>query len=452
MNTSEKNQDIQKNEGLTRRGFLRNDVVYIIIGFFLFSMMPFSLYADVEAPKRAKAVIEIWLWGGPSQLESFDPKPKATAEYNNGKKAIKTNVAGMEISEYMPKLAKMADKYSIIRTMTHGINGHETATYMMQTGRKAGGRLVYPAIGAVVGMMKGYDYGYKGQIPPYVLLTRAKGRFSEIGFLPHRYMPFVTGGNPAKTPFTVDGIVVKGLTKKRQAQRRELLSKLDTIGKTLPGNKDLKKFDADEKEAYNLVLGDAGKVFDLSQESKETRERYGMNSLGQSCLQARRLIEAGVVYVTINAQGWDTHKRHFQEMARMMPELDQGLSALLTDLDKRGLLDSTIVWCGGEFGRTPKVQTKAPWNGGRSHYGKCFSMLVAGGGFKGGKVVGVSDENAANVVKRPVAPVDFFASMYDLLGIDPEGKMPNSGGNNIKIMPEAKNKLTELYKVPGAKK
>jgi Protein of unknown function (DUF1501) len=405
-----------------------------------------------DVKPRAKAVIEIWLWGGPSQLETFDPKPNAKNEYNGGKKSIKTNVEGIEISEYLPKLAKIADKYSIIRSMTHGINGHETATYIMQTGRKAGGRLVYPAIGAVVGMMKGYDHGYKGQIPPYVVLTRAKGRFAEIGFLPHRYMPFVTGGDPARTPFTVDGIVVRGLTQKRQEQRRGLLSKLDTIGRTLPDNQSLKKFDADGAKAYELVLGDAGKVFDLSQESKEMRERYGMNTLGQACLQARRLIENGVVYVTINAQGWDTHKRHFADMGRKLPELDQGLAALLADLDERDLLDSTIVWCGGEFGRGPKIQDQAPWNGGRSHYGKCFSMLVAGGGFKGGKVVGASDENAANVIERPVSPADLFASIYELLGIDPNGSMPNSPGQETKIMPGAKNKLTELYEASGAKK
>lgn len=452
MKTLGKNKDIQK-DGWTRREFIRNSACYAMTGFFLASIMPFKLSAaSVEVPKRAKAVIEIWLWGGPSQLETFDPKPDAGNEYNNGKKAIKTNVEGMEISEYLPKLAKIADKYSIIRGMTHGINGHETATYIMQTGRKAGGRLVYPAVGAVVGMMKGYDHGYKGQIPPYVVLTRAKGRFSEIGFLPHRYMPFVTGGDPAKTPFTVDGIVVRGLTRKRQEQRREQLANLDTMGKVLTDNKVLNKFDADGDKAYDLILGDAGKVFDLSREPKEVRERYGMNSLGQSCLQARRLIEDGVVYVTINAQGWDTHKRHFQEMDRKLPELDQGLSALLNDLDKRGLLDSTIVWCGGEFGRTPKIQAKAPWNGGRSHYGKCFSMLVAGGGFKGGQVVGASDKNAENVVKRPVAPLDFFASMYELMGIDPNAQMPNSPSLGAKIMPGAKNKLTELYKVSGAKK
>lgn len=404
-----------------------------------------------EIKPKAKAVIEIWLWGGPSQLETFDPKPGADKSYNNEKKSIKTNVEGMEVSEYLPKLAKIADKYSIIRSLSHGINGHETATYMMQTGRKAGGRLVYPAVGAVIGMMKGYDYGYSGQIPPYVVLTRPKGRFSEIGFLPQKYMPFVTGGDPSRNPFTVDGVVLRGVTRKHQEQRRKLMQELDTMGQLVPKNEDLKKFDTDGEKAYELILGDAGKVFDLNTESKQMRERYGMNWFGQSCLQARRLVESGVVYITINSPGWDTHKKHFELMSRKLAELDQGLAALLTDLDERGLLDSTIVWCSGEFGRTPKVQWNAPWNGGRSHYGKCFSMLVAGGGFKGGMVIGESDKNAATVVERPVAPADFFASMYELLGIDPEGIMPNPLGRDIKVMPDAKNKLTELYADGGTK-
>ena len=419
--------------------------------FFLIAFCSAAMLCGSDKKPRAKAVIEIWLWGGPSQLETFDPKPDAGNEYNNGKKAIKTNVEGIEISEYLPKLAKIADKYSIIRSMTHGINGHETATYIMQTGRKPGGNLVYPAIGAVIGMMKGYDYGYKGQIPPYVVLTKAKGRFSEIGFLPPRYMPFITGGDPARKVFTVDGIVAAGITKKQQEQRRKLLLDIDTMGKVLPDNSALKKFDADGSKAYELILGDAGKVFDLSLEPKEVRERYGMNTFGQACLQARRLVEEGVIYITINSTGWDTHKKHFEAITRKLPMLDQGLSALLIDLDERGLLDSTIVWCGGEFGRTPKVHWEAPWNGGRSHYGKCFSMLVAGGGFKGGQVVGASDKNAANVIRRPVSPADFFTSIYELMGIDPNGIMPNTG-KNLKIMEGAKNKLSELYKAPEGKK
>jgi uncharacterized protein (DUF1501 family) len=178
-------------------------------------------------------------------------------------------------------------------------------------------------------------------------------------------------------------------------------------------------------------------VFDLSQEKDEMRDRYGKNTLGQSCLVARRLVERGVPYVTINNQGWDTHKQNFQVMRRKVPELDKGLAALITDLSERGLLDSTIIWCCGEFGRTPKIQWEAPWNGGRGHWGQVFSALVAGGGFKGGNVVGASNAKGEQVEQRPVYPCDLIASMYELLGMDPEGKMPNPQGLDVSLTPSA---------------
>jgi uncharacterized protein (DUF1501 family) len=180
------------------------------------------------------------------------------------------------------------------------------------------------------------------------------------------------------------------------------------------------------------------------------RDRYGRNTFGQSCLIARRLVEHGVPYVTINYNGWDTHKQHFQIMARKLPEMDQAMAALLQDLSDRKLLDTTIVWWGGEFGRGPKVDWNPPWNGGRSHYGKCFSVVLAGGGFKGGKVVGASDETGSEVAERPVYPQDLIASIYEMLGIDPEGAMPNPRGLDVKVMPGATGKLKEIMKTEGA--
>ncbi|KPL22749.1 MAG: hypothetical protein AMJ75_07515, partial [Phycisphaerae bacterium SM1_79] len=365
------------------------------------------------AAPKAKSVIQIWMWGGPSHLDTFDPKPDAGNGYcGQLNKPIKTNVDGIIIGELLPLLAKQADKYSIIRSMTHGINSHETAAYIVQTGRKPGGGQVYPSVGAVVSLFKGYDAGYKGLIPPYIVLTTPQGRFSEAGFLGSRYKPFATGGDPRQTPFVVEGVVARGITEQRQKDRRQFLHKLNTLGNRLKGNPQLAELDDCEKQAYDLILGDAGKVFDLSGEKKELREQYGMNTLGQSCLVARRLVERGVPYVTINSRGWDTHKQHFQAMRRKLPELDSGMTTLLQDLSDRGLLDSTIVWWSGEFGRTPKVQWEAPWNGGRGHYGKVFSAVVAGGGFKGGHVVGASDEKGETVKERPVYPVDLIASMY----------------------------------------
>lgn len=408
-----------------------------------------------ESPKKgtAKSVIEIWLWGGPSHLETFDPKPDAGDDYNGGFKAIATNVSGMEISEFLPRLAKHAEKYSLIRSMTHGINGHETATYLMQTGRDPGGK-VYPGIGAVIGMMRGYDYGYKGKIPPYIVLTSAKGRFSEIGFLNPKYKPLVTGGDPNAAIFAVEGIVNAGVTREQHKKNREFLMQIDTLGQVISNNADFEKFDKAGEEAYDLIAGDAGSVFDLSKEAKETREHYGRNWFGQSCLVARRLVEYGVPYVTINFTGWDTHKRHFQMMRNKMPQLDQGLSALLEDLYAKGLLDTTIIWCSGEFGRQPKIALESPWNGGRHHYGKCFSALVAGGGFMGGRIVGASDEKGENPALRPVYPQDFLGSIYELMGIDPDRKMPNPMGEDISVMPPQSKfgRLKEIYKEAEKKK
>ncbi len=397
--------------------------------------------------KPATTLVEIWMWGGPSQLETFDPKPKAAAAYNNGVKAIPTNVGGdMQVSALLPKLAKHADKYSIIRSMTHGINGHETATYMMQTGRKPD-TTVFPSIGAVVGMMKGYDHGYKGKIPPYVVMVRPKGRFSELGFLNPRYRPLVTGGDPNGKVFAVEGIIAQGMDREKHLKGQALVNDLDTLGKMLPDNQRLKEYDVAGAEAYELITGDAGAVFDLNKEKEETRLAYGRNTFGQSCLAARRLIEAGVPSITVNFNGWDTHKRHFETMRQKMPQLDQGLSALLVDLAERELLDSTIICCYGEFGRTPKIAWGSPWNGGRSHYGKCFSALLAGGGFKGGKVIGSSDENAENVATRPVYPQDLLGSIYERMGIDPNAKLPNPMGRDLTIVPpESKEgRLKEIY-------
>ena len=387
---------------------------------------------------KAKAVIQIWLWGGPSHLDTFDPKPEAGYDYIGPfSKPIATNVDGIQINELMPLLAKQADKYSLIRSMTHGNNGHETAAYLVQTGRPPGDGMVYPGAGAVVSLFKGYPAGYKGLIPPYIVLTELQGRFSEVGFLSTKCKPFATGGDPSGARFNVEGVVAAGISDQRQRERRDLLHQLDTLGRALPDDPNVAAYGQGEKQAYDLILGDAGKVFDLAQEKDEVRERYGKGKFGQSCLVARRLVERGVPYVTINYGGWDTHKGNFQSMRRLLPDLDKGVATLLQELSERGLLESTVIWCGGEFGRTPKVQWEAPWNGGRGHYGQVFSMLVAGGGFKGGHIVGASDAKGEKVKDRPVYPCDLLGSIYEQLGIDPEAKLPHPQGKDVHVTPAA---------------
>jgi hypothetical protein len=319
--------------------------------------------------------------------------------------------------------------------MTHGVFSHETAAYTTQTGRMPGGRLVYPAVGAVVAAFKGFEEDSESLIPPYIVLTEPQGRFSEAGFMGIRYKPFATGGDPNAHRFAVQGIVAPGISDDQQRQRRELLRGINTLGKFMEGDPQLASAKEAKDKAYDLILGDAGSVFDLSEEEEALRLRYGRSKFGQSCLVARRLIEKGVKFVTINYGGWDTHKDHFPTMRRKLPELDKGMSTLISDLADRDLLDSTIVWWGGEFGRSPKVDWKSPWNGGRHHYGHVFSSVVAGGGFKGGQVVGSSDAKGEYVKDRPVYPCDLIGTMYELLGIDPEAGLPHPMNEFVRAVP-----------------
>ncbi len=396
-----------------------------------------SAFAAPAAPPvaRAKSVIQIWMWGGPPHTDTFDPKPDAGYDYTGPlNEVIPTNVDGVQLGSKLPLLAEQADKFAIIRSMTHGVNGHETASYITQTGRWPG-RLVSPGVGAVVSTFKGYDAGYEGIVAPYIVLTQLQGRFAEEGFLGQRFKPFATGGNPNGKRFEVEGIVAPGITDERQEGRRKLLGSLDTLGDAMVTDAHFADHNAAEEGAYDLILGDAKDLFDLSQEDEDVRQAYGRSTFGQSCLMARRLVEVGVPYITINYGGWDTHKRHFEIMNRKLPEMDKGMSMLFKDLSDRGLLDTTIVWWTGEFGRGPKVQWQPPWNGGRSHYGACFTTVLAGGGFTGGTVVGASDAKGEQVADRPVYPVDLIGSIYDRMGIDPMGKLPNSRGLDYPVLP-----------------
>ncbi|MFV0442995.1 MAG: DUF1501 domain-containing protein [Planctomycetaceae bacterium] len=427
--------------GLSRRRMLHSGVLSAA-GLTLASRLcaaPTATAPALPPTGKAKAVIQIWMWGGPSHTDTFDPKPEAGNDYTGPlKKTAQTNAPGMHIGELLPELAKLGDKFSIIRSMTHGQNGHETASYLTQTGRMPG-RIVYPAVGAVVTAFKGFPQNVpveeQSLIPPYVVLTQPQGRFSEAGFMGIKYKPFATGGDPNSGRFVVEGIVAPGISDEQQLARRKLLEQVNTLGRAEGVSAELDTLAEARQGAYDLMLGDSGKVFDLSQENEETRLRYGRTTFGQSCLVARRLIEQGVKFVTINYGGWDTHKDHFQSMRRNLPVLDRGMSSLLKDLSDTGLLDSTIVWWTGEFGRTPKVDNGSPWNGGRHHYGRCFSSVVAGGGFRGGMVVGESDSKSETVKDRPVYPCDLIGSMYELLGISPEAGLPHPLGEFVRATP-----------------
>jgi hypothetical protein len=397
----------------------------------------------VSAPLKAKAksVIQVFLWGGMSHIDTWDPKPDAGQEYlGDLRKAIPTNVDGMQLGELFPLLAKQADKFSLIRSMTHHNNGHETAAYLVQTAHAPGERLAYPSVGAVFALFKAKEY--KGLIPPYVVLTQPQGRFSEEGFLGPNLKPFATGGDPNAQRFEVEGLFPKGVSEARQRARLELRQKLSTLENAMSNSAPIAASEEARTQALELVLGPGRDVFDLAKEKPELRDKYGRHTFGQECLAARRMVEAGVPYVVINFPGgWDTHSNHFATMRRQCPQLDQGLAMLLQDLHDHGLLESTLVWCCGEFGRTPRVDWQPPWNGGRNHYGNVFSVLVAGGGFKGGHVVGASTEKAEEVKDRPVYPVDLLGSIYALGGIDATARLPHPMGAEAHVLPAAAERV-----------
>jgi hypothetical protein len=390
--------------------------------------------AKAKNKGKIKSVIQIFLWGGMSHNDTWDPKPGTGYDYlGQFDKFIPTNVDGIQLGSLFPHLAKQADKYSLIRSMTHGINGHETAAYLMQTGHKPGGRLAYPSVGAIFTYFKKNQYN--GLLPPYIVMLQAAGRFSEEGFLGPAYKPFATGGNPNSERFEVQGIVNRGVNDARQRARRELVDKINTMGYGLADVPEMAEAEEAKQKAYGLILGKGKEVFNLDNEPTVLRDRYGRNTFGQECLAARRMVEAGVPYVTISFPGgWDTHGNHFERMKQLCPDLDQGLATLIADLSEKGLLDSTLVWCTGEFGRTPKVAWEPPWNGGRHHFGAVFTVLVAGGGFKGGCVVGSSDEKGEKVKERPVYPADLLGTFYLLAGIDANAKLPHPLGFDARVL------------------
>ena len=392
--------------------------------------------AKAKAKKvQTKSVIQIFLWGGMSHNDTWDPKPGAGYDYmGEFDKVIPTNVDGIQLGALFPKLAKQADKYSLIRSMTHGNNGHETAAYLMQTGHVPGGRLAYPSVGAIFAFFKKDQY--KGLIPPYVVMLEAAGRFSEEGFLGPAYKPFATGGDPNAARFEVEGIVNRGIDDERQKARRELLDKINLLGYGLADVPEMAAAEDGQAESLRVDPGQG-------EGSVRSRQRtYGT----QGSLRPAH-VRAGMPGGAADGRGGCALRHHQlprrlgharqplrDHAAHSVRMLDQGLATLLADLSDRGLLESTLVWCTGEFGRTPKVAWEPPWNGGRNHYGDVFTVLVAGGGFKGGRVVGSSDEKGEEVKERPVYPVDLLGSIYLLAGIDATAKLPHPWGLDAHVL------------------
>jgi len=421
-------------DGVTRRELLRVGAVSTL-GLSLADWMKAKACGELQEGK-ARAVIQLWMSGGPSHLDTFDPKPDAGSDFAGPTKPIDTNVPGIRINEHLPSMARIADKYSIIRGFTHPSPAHEIATHIVGTGNVPTGGLVYPTMGSVVSLEKGYEGGYRGELPPYVAVPNPAPWYGEAGFLGGRYKPFATGGDPNAAEFQVRGLkLAQGLSDTRAKERHSLLKGIDNLAREMEDENLFQVVDTYYERAYGLILGDAKNAFDMSKEDPRLRDRYGRTPFGQGCLLARRLVERGVPFVTVHKGGWDTHLKNFEAVPKLAADMDRGFSALLEDLDQRGLLASTIVVWQGEFGRTPKIDWSAQWQGGRHHWCNAFSTVVAGGGFRGGHVIGSSDAKGETVKDRPCYPWDLAASIYHQLGIDHNKRLPHPQGRVAYVTP-----------------
>ncbi len=417
--------DIFLNKNGSRRDFLRVGA--------LGGMLSLAGAARADAAKRkhrAKNVILVYLGGGLSHHDSFDPKPDAPSEIRGNYKTIHTSVPGLIVTEKVPMMAKTMHKVALVRSGAHNNDHHETATNWVMSGRFGSAFGDFPAIGAVVA----HETGFRGTLPPYVSIPRNPSFTWELGrsaFLGGRHESFKTG-DPNAAGFKVEDVApAEELSAKRSARRKTLLAAVDDLARKVEGNDLIGTYDEFRAAAAGLVLSpEARGAFAIDKESDRLRDRYGRTTFGQSALLARRLVERGVRYVTVNFGGWDHHAKIWDGLKNKLPDLDTGLSALLEDLDARGLMDETFVVVMGEFGRTPKINKDV----GRDHWAPAASLLFAGAGVKRGLVLGSTDKQGAYATRRPVAPADVAFTIYDSLGIDPRKMLTTPDGRPIEIL------------------
>lgn len=419
-------------DGLKRRDFLR--VGALGTGLSLSGYLRLVSAGEV-AKAKAKSAIFINLTGGPSHMDTFDLKPDAPAEYRGKFNPIKTNVPGMEICEHLPGLAKNADKFAILRGVTHTLGAHELGTEYVNTGNRPLPSIEFPGYGAVVAK----EIGGPRDLPPFVAIPNSNQR---TGFLGVQYAPLNTTSTPKPgQPYSVRGISLgNGLTIEEIERRNNLLSDLDKTFAAVESNSQLLTgLDRFTDQAHDIITSKAARhAFDVSKESPTYAKPFGETAFGMSCLLASRLVESGVTFVTITLGNWDTHTSNWSRLkSRNLPELDTGLSALLSGLSEKGLLDSTTVFVTGEFGRTPKINTRDA-EGGRDHYPRCMFMLMAGGGVKGGQVLGESDETASAPKNEGYSPDDVAATFYHTLGVDHTKEYHTNTGRPITIVRDGK--------------
>jgi hypothetical protein len=376
----------------------------------------------------AKSVIHIYLPGGMAHQESWDPKPYAPLEYRGPFKSIPTKIPGVHFSEQFKESAKIADKITVCRSMSHGEAAHERGTHNMFTGYRPSPALSYPSIGSVVS----HEFGSRDNLPPYVCIPKVPNEFAGSGYLSSSFGPFGLGGDPAKSDFKVKDLSLpKGITEDRFNKRRSLLNTVDDHFRKMEKSDALSSMDNFYNDAYSLISSkEAREAFDISRESDKLKERYGKNEAGQRMLLSRRLVESGVRFVSMTYGGWDMHSNIEQGFKKQGPELDKAFATLISDLDDRGLLDSTLVMMTSEFGRTPKINK----TNGRDHYPRVFSVALAGGGITRGQVYGSSDAFATAPEDNPLSVEDLATTVYDRLGIVADKELMAPGDRPIEIV------------------
>jgi uncharacterized protein (DUF1501 family) len=435
-------------DGLSRRSFLRLGAAGLTsLG------LPQILQARSGRESRDTRVILIWLEGGPSHMDLWDMKPAAPAEYRGYWRPIATPVPGMQITEMFPRQARLADCFSIVRTLHHEDGDHIGSAHILLTGRVgptiANQAPTAPSQGSIVARTIG---SRRPCLPPYVVIPQAVSGVMRPGYfgasyLGQNYDPFETGGDPNSAAFKINNLSLSaGMSVDRLDDRRSLRRSLDTFRRDADAKGAFDALDEFEKQAFELVTSKAvTQAFQLSGEDDATRDRYGRNTWGQSTLLARRMVEAGVSFVTVNMGGWDQHGDLKAKMELYLPRVDAAVSALFQDLRSRGLLEKTLVVVCGEMSRNPRMNDgfsgQPP---GRDHWSSAISLVMGGGGVQGGRIVGATDPHGETIVERPVTPEQLHATIYHVLGIDPAVSFPDRAGRPIAAV-DRNEPIRELF-------
>jgi len=389
-----------------------------------------KLRAESGLTAKAQSVIHIFLPGGAAAQETWDPKINAPLEYRGPLNSVATSIPGVHFSEHLGKTAKIADKLTIVRSMTQGEAAHERGVTSMFTGYKPSPAITYPSFGSVIAK----EQGGRNSLPAYVCIPQKMDNNGNdtlgTGFLPSSFGPFSLGSDPASPMFKVRDLS-SNVSEERFNRRKSILDAVDNHFRYLEKNDVLDAMDTFYQQAYDLISSPKAKeAFALEKEPDVLRDAYGRNQAGQRLLMARRMVEAGVRYVSVTYGGWDMHTGIGGNIAKTLPSFDQAYSTLINDLDQRGMLDSTLVMVSSEFGRTPKINKDA----GRDHWPRVFSVVFAGGGFKRGLVYGASSVTGDDVEDKPLSVENLAATLYNQIGIDPNGTLESDGGRPVKLV------------------